>query len=146
MPSITIPPPPGGKAAVVSVPGTTPAPTTAPVTTVTPTTKPAPTGPTIASFSVTADACPPKADPVATFQPPPSADPNVHMSWKITGPVDEVYDAVDDVNGPYTPDLKASGSATFSRACDGNSHTYYIVAVYKGHKTVKSKAVAGQGG
>ena len=100
-----------------------------------------PAGPVFASFSVSADNCPSTTvAPGVSFVVVPSK-PTVKVSWKVTGPFDMIYDAVDNVDGPNSSGLPATGSETFSRDCNG-SHTYYVVAVNKGHKTVKSKVVS----
>ena len=52
-----------------------------------------------------------------------------------------VYDAVDTVDGAFNSGLPSTGSDTFSRDCSG-THTYYVVAVSNGHKTVKSKQIS----
>lgn len=73
-----------------------------------------------------------------TIQP---STPQVHVSWKITGSVDSVYDAVDSSGSLYSSGLPASGSATFTRSCDGSAHSYFVVAVSHGQKTIRSGTV-----
>jgi len=117
--------------------------TSAKTTTTTAKTTPptSPSGPGFASFSVSAENCPSTTvAPGVSFVVVPSK-PTVKVSWKVTGPFDMIYDAVDNVEGPNSSGLPATGSETFSRDCNG-SHTYYVVAVNKGHKTVKSKVVS----
>ncbi len=67
----------------------------------------------------------------------------ITVTWKVTGAYDMIYDALDNVDGPFTQGLPASGSASFGRICDGHTHTVYVVAVYQGHKVVKSKSYSG---
>jgi len=121
-------------------PSTSPktAPKTAPKT-------PAPTspaGPVFASFSANVDPCPTTVAPGVSFTPPPDTG-MITVTWKVTGAYDMIYDALDNVDGPFTQGLPASGSASFGRICDGHTHTVYVVAVYKGHKVVKSKSYSG---
>jgi hypothetical protein len=68
----------------------------------------------------------------------------VRVHWSVTGPFDSIYDAIDDQNGSYSTGLSASGTASFTRACDGTAHTYYVVAVHNGQKVVRSQSVPGK--
>ena len=98
------------------------------------------------AYNGAVEKCPPKEPPIDTgkgrsddapFRPTP---PTVYitLSWKVSGSSVTVYDAVDDVNGPYDSGLPASGTARFPRHCDGTAHTYFVVATVDGKKIVKS--------
>ncbi len=88
-------------------------------------------------FSVTlAGAC--AAPDVST----PVPAPTVQISWKLTGVIpDDVYVAVENVDGPYTTGLPTQGTFELNYPCDGNEHTYYVVAVIGTEKVSKSKKV-----
>jgi hypothetical protein len=97
-------------------------------------------GPVFDSFSVTADPCPSNTvAPDASITVPPF-DGKVSVSWQVRGSYDTLYNAVDNPDGAYTSGLPASGTAEFTRQC-GSAHTYYVVAVSGGKKTVKSQTV-----
>jgi hypothetical protein len=135
-PPTAAPPPPPPAATTTKATTTT--------TTTTTTTSPAPTspsGPVFTAFSLKADNCPVAPAPGIPFTRAPST-PMVTVSWKITGPYDMVYDAIDNVRGPYNQGLPSSGSDQFTRDCTpGAKHTYYVVAVSNGKRTFKSQAI-----
>ena len=135
---------PDGSAGSTSTTSGSPGVGSAPLGTEAPTvtTAPSPSGPVFTAFTVVADACPSStpAPDVSTSLATPN--PRVTVTWKITGPYDSVYDAVDNPDGPYHSGLPSSGTDDFSRSCNGSSHTYYVVAVSGGRKTVRSTVVA----
>jgi hypothetical protein len=133
-------------ASVSTAPTTAPKPTapsttakavvTAPPTTAKP--QPTTTAPlvTFVEFSVVAPAACPAPDVSVPITP------EVTVSWKLAGVIpDDVYVAVDNVNGPYETGLPTQGSVTLTYPCDGNKHTYYVVAVVGDQQFVKSKKV-----
>jgi len=72
----------------------------------------------------------------------PVEGPTVQISWKLTGVIpDDVYVAVENVDGPYTTGLPTQGTFELNYPCDGNQHTYYVVAVIGTQKVSKSKKV-----
>lgn len=101
--------------------------------------KTSPAEPVFTSFSATVAPCPTTVAPGVSFTPPPD-NGEITVKWSVTGPFENIYDALDNVNGPYSQNLPATGSASFSRICDGNKHTVFVVAVHNGTKVVKSKS------
>jgi hypothetical protein len=114
---------------------TVPKTTTAPKTTTTPAPT-SPSGPEFTSFTVSAQLCGPP-----TTLPGLLPDAKVIVQWKVTGPFDSIYDAVDNVDGPFNQGLPSSGADVFSRDCSA-AHTYFVVAVSNGTKTVRSMVIA----
>jgi len=132
-------------ATTTTVPATTTIAATTTISATTTTAAATTTAPATTTKATTPVTNPPGPRVSASFSGPDCAtdlDPTVTVSWEISAGADVMYIAVDDVNGKYD-DIPATGSITFTFACDGTEHNYYVVAEKDGIRKVKSKGFTG---